>query len=50
MYHGRFKGTHFEIGKKWGQLLKKNHKSLADNIPFEITDEMREFSKQCLPY
>ena len=50
MYHGRFKGTHFEIGKKWGQLLKKNHKSLADNIPFEITDEMKEFSKQCLPY
>lgn len=50
MYHARFKGTHYEIGKKWGELLKKNNKNLLDNIPFGITKEMKEFSENCLPY
>ena len=50
MYHARFKGTHYEIGKKWGELLKKNNKNLLDNIPFESTKEMEEFSENCLPY
>ncbi|MGM0339021.1 C45 family autoproteolytic acyltransferase/hydolase [Enterococcus sp. AZ007] len=50
MYHARFKGTHYEIGRKWGELLRKNNKYLLDNIPFEITKEMEAFSKECLPY
>lgn len=50
MYHARFNGTHYEIGKKWGELLRKNDKQLLNNIPFEITKEMEEFAQQCLPY
>lgn len=50
MYHARFNGIHYEIGKRWGELIKKNGKCLLDNIPFEITQEMRDFSKACLPY
>ena len=26
MYHGRFKGTHYNVGYKWGELLYKNNK------------------------
>jgi len=25
MYHGRFKGTHYNAGYKWGELLYKNN-------------------------
>lgn len=49
MYHARFNGTHYEIGKKWGLLLKKNGKQLVDTIPFEMTKEMYEFGQQCYP-
>ena len=28
MYHGRFKGTHYEAGYKWGALLNKKGKKL----------------------
>lgn len=49
MYHARFNGTHYAIGKKWGTLLNKNGKNLLDNIPFEITEEMKEFGHQCYP-
>lgn len=50
MYHARFNGTHYEIGKKWGELLRKNGQQLLNNIPFEITEEMEEFAQGCLPY
>ncbi|MGM0166379.1 hypothetical protein IGI39_001338 [Enterococcus sp. AZ135] len=50
MYHARFRGNHYEIGKKWGTLLRKNDQYLLDNIPFEITQEMKDFSKNCFPY
>ena len=49
MYHARFNGTHYAIGKKWGMLLSKNGKQLLDNIPFDITKEMKEFAQQCYP-
>lgn len=49
MYHARFNGTHCAIGKKWGMLLSKNGKQLLDNIPFDITKEMKEFAQQCYP-
>ena len=38
MYHGRFNGTHYEIGLKWGGLLLKNGKKLLDGVPFPITE------------
>ena len=49
MYHARFNGTHYAIGKKWGMLLSKNGKQLLDNIPFDITKKMKEFAQQCYP-
>ena len=42
MYHGRFNGTHYEIGLKWGGLLLKNGKKLLDGVPFPITEEVLE--------
>lgn len=49
MYHERFKGTHYEMGYKWGSRLLKNNQYFLDNVPFELTPERNEFAMQCLP-
>jgi len=50
MYHGRFRGTHYDIGYKWGSLLKKNNKKILDNIPYALSDDRTGFSHECVPY
>lgn len=47
MYHERFKGTHYEIGLKWGTRLFKYGKILLDNVPFLISQERIAFARQC---
>ncbi len=49
MYHGRFKGTHYNAGYKWGELLYKNNNIISNKHTFIITEERKNFSKQCLP-
>lgn len=49
MYHSRFKGTHYEVGHKWGSLLYKNNIIISDKHTFVITDERRKFAKECIP-
>lgn len=49
MYHGRFHGTHYDIGYRWGALLAKHGKYILDNIGFPITQERLDFSANCLP-
>lgn len=49
MYHGRFKGSHYEAGFQYGALLK-NHGTIISGSPtFTITDELKAFAKSCLP-
>lgn len=48
MYHGRFKGTHYEVGYKWGQLLANHGKKLDFCPTFELTKEKYEFASQCV--
>jgi len=48
MYHGRFKGTHYEVVYKWGQLLDKHGKKLDFCTTFDITEEKYAFANQCL--
>jgi predicted choloylglycine hydrolase len=47
MYHGRFKGTHYEAGYKWGKLLHDHGKTLEHCPTFTPDDEMREFAQLC---
>lgn len=48
MYHGRFTGTHYEAGFKWGSMLAKAGNRL-DNCPvYELTQERYAFAKACL--
>ncbi|MEL7648386.1 MAG: C45 family peptidase [Sedimentibacter sp.] len=47
MYHGRFKGTHYDAGFKWGQQLLKFGKKLDFCPTFELTKEKYEFAQQC---
>lgn len=49
MYHGRFHGTHFDIGYRWGVLLAKHGNLLLDKIGFPITQEHLDFAEACLP-
>ena len=48
MYHGRFKGTHYDVGYKWGQLLAKHGKKLDFCPTFELTEDKYEFAKKCI--
>lgn len=48
MYHGRFKGKHYNVGFKWGQLLLSHGKKLDFCPTFELTNERYEFARQCV--
>lgn len=49
MYHSRFRGTHGEIGFRWGSLLLRHKSIILDNIPFKITQERIDFALSCIP-
>lgn len=49
MYHIRMKESHYEAGFKLGSNLRK-HGVVFNSCPtFDITEEMFEFTKKCLP-
>lgn len=48
MYHGRFSGTHYAAGFKWGQQLLRHGKKLDFCPTFELTEEKYKFAEQCL--
>ena len=50
MYHERFRGSHYEIGWKWGAQLFKCGKFLLDHVPFPISQERLVFAEQCRPF
>jgi predicted choloylglycine hydrolase len=45
MYHSRFKGTHFEAGHRYGQLIQGNNKKLI--AEFRLTPEKYRFAEDC---
>ena len=47
MYHSRWKGSHYEAGLRYGNILHKKGVNPVDNIP--INDERKEFAAKCLP-
>ncbi len=48
MYHGRFTGTHYTAGEKWGSLLLKNGKKLDHCPTFALTEDKYAFAKECI--
>lgn len=48
MYHGKFKGTHYEVGYKWGNLLLKLGKKIDFCPTFQLTKEKYAFASECL--
>lgn len=48
MYHGRFKGTHYEVGYKWGHLLLKLGNKIDFCPTFQLTEEKYAFASKCL--
>ncbi|MDD4779600.1 MAG: C45 family autoproteolytic acyltransferase/hydrolase [Tissierellia bacterium] len=47
MYHRRFKGTHYDAGYKWGNLLLKKGKKLDYCPAFALTEERYAFANEC---
>ncbi|MGE4353900.1 MAG: C45 family autoproteolytic acyltransferase/hydrolase [Oscillospiraceae bacterium] len=48
MYHGRFTGSHYEAGYKWGRLLLKNGKKLDHCPTFGLTKDKYVFAGECV--
>lgn len=48
MYHGRFNGTHYDAGFKWGSLLLKNEKKLDYCPTFKLTADKYAFAEECV--
>ena len=47
MNHVIFEGTHYDAGREWGCLLRKNG-TLLDCCPtFQLTEERRRFAAEC---
>ena len=49
MYHVHFRGTHYEMGFRFGSSLAENNCFVLDNVPFPITEERKEFALSCIP-
>lgn len=49
MYHGRFKGTHYQAGFTYGKMLKEHGTIIDKPLTFEITKEMQAFTLACMP-
>jgi len=47
MYHPRLKGSHFEMGKHYGEILYKSGQDLSSVIALQ--NEQTAFGKECLP-
>lgn len=47
MYHSRWKGSHYEAGLRYGNILYKRGINPMSNIP--ISNERKDFAIKCLP-
>lgn len=45
MYHLRFRGTHYDMGRKWGAQLFECGTLLPVNVPFSISRERIRFAE-----
>jgi len=49
MNHEHFRGTHYEIGFRWGALLAERGNLILNHIGYPITPERLAFSEACIP-
>ena len=49
MNHEIFSGTHYNIGRQWGQKIAQQNVSLLSQIPFPLSEEAGNFASACLP-
>lgn len=47
MYHSRWKGSHYEAGLRYGQILYKNKTNPLDTIPISCAG--KAFTEKCIP-
>lgn len=49
MFHEILKGSHYEMGVKFGLSLREEGQSLLANAPFPVTGERLRFARACEP-
>jgi predicted choloylglycine hydrolase len=49
MNHKIFSGTHYRIGRQWGEELAQRDVSLLAQIPFSLSEEAANFAAACMP-
>lgn len=50
MYHTRLKGSHYDMGFRWGSRTLRFGKFILEQIPFPITEERVVYGQKCRPY
>lgn len=50
MYHTRFRGTHYDIGYKYGSALRRNGKFILEQVPWPIGPAQISFAAACRPF
>ena len=49
MRHSELQGTHFQMGRNWGEEMARAGIGLLDQVPFPVGEEQRAFARACRP-
>ena len=49
MRHSELQGTHFQMGRNWGEEIARFGINLLERVPFPVGEEQRAFARACRP-
>ena len=49
MRHSELQGTHFQMGRNWGEEMARAGIGLLEQVPFPVGEEQRAFARTCRP-
>ena len=49
MRHSELQGTHFQMGRNWGEEMARSGINLLERVPFLMGEEQRAFARTCRP-
>ena len=49
MRHSELQGTHFQMGRNWGEEMARAGIGLLEQVPFPVGEEQRAFARACRP-
>ena len=49
MRHSELQGTHFQMGRNWGEEMARAGINLLERVPLPVGEEQRAFARACRP-